>query len=291
LTRRDYYEGLNTWPVQQTIMLENPLSADLNCMRQSLLFGGLQNIAFNFNHKNKSIRFFEFGNCYKLSAEEQTKDNPLSAYQEDYRLGLWIAGRRFENNWAVADADSTIYELTADVENIFSRMGIDCNKLIKTSLTNDVYAQGLLLQARSGNHLGTIGIINPQILQSMDINFEVYYAELSWKQILIESRSTNVTFSEISKYPEVKRDLALLLDRTVSFDKVKKIAFESARNFLKRVTLFDVYEGKNLPPDKKSYAVSFYLQDETKTLTDMQIDVIMNKIQTNLEDSLGAKLR
>ncbi|MDR0796221.1 MAG: phenylalanine--tRNA ligase subunit beta [Tannerella sp.] len=291
LTRMDYYEGLRAYPVHDAVILKNPLSAELNCMRQTLLFGGLQNIAFNFNHKNKNLRFFEFGNCYVHRVEEQSKEDTLSAYREHYRLGLWIAGRRFENNWAEADADSTVFELSAIVENIFTRLGIDRTKPVQTSMTNDFYSQGLILQAGSGKFLGTLGIINDMILKSMDIHFDVYYAELSWEAMLSESRSIKVKFSDIPKYPEVKRDLALLLDRNIPFEKIKEVAFESARNFLKRVSLFDVYEGKNLPPEKKSYAVSFYLQDELRTLTDMQIDVIMSMIQKNLADRCGAILR
>jgi phenylalanyl-tRNA synthetase beta chain len=255
------------------------------------LFGGLQSIAYNINHKNKNIRFFEFGNCYAYHAEDENESDTLAGYREDYRLGLWISGRRFENNWAAADEDSSVFELKAHVENILVHLGINERKLRWEAVSDDVFASGLHLRTSSGKLLGTLGIVDRRILKTMDIEREVYFAELWWGLLMKESRKTKVSFSEIPKFPEVKRDLALLLDAEVTFDAIRKVAFESERTLLKRVTLFDVYEGKNLPAGKKSYAVSFYLQDTQKTLTDQQIDVIMSKIQKNLEGRVGAKLR
>lgn len=136
-----------------------------------------------------------------------------------------------------------------------------------------------------------MGIVSPKICKELDIETDVYYAELSWTLLMKEIKKSKVTFSEISKFPAVKRDLALLLDKNVQFAEIEKIATESERKLLKNIALFDVYEGKNLPAGKKSYAVSFYLQDEGKTLNDKQIDAIMKKIQTNLEQKLGAQLR
>ena len=291
LTRRAYYENLTSFPAAQTVMLKNPLSADLNGMRQTLLFGGLQNIAFNINHKNKNIRFFEFGNCYSYHPENKKDDDSLSAYREEYRLGLWISGKRVENNWAASDEDSSIFELKAVVENILNRLGIGHLTPGPSPKERGIFTTELQLLTKSGKTLGSLGILNRHILKAMDIEQEVYYAELDWKALLKESRKKKGTYSEIPKFPEVKRDLALLLDKDVTFDAIRKVAFESERNLLKRVTLFDVYEGKNLPAGKKSYAVSFFLQDETKTLTDQQIDQIMHKIQTNLESKLFALQR
>ena len=291
LTGIAHYKGLTAWPVDRTVILKNPLSVDLNGMRQTLLFGGLQNIAYNINHKNRNIRFFEFGNCYTLNVENNREDDTLAKYQEDYRLGLWLSGRRVENNWAVADEDSSVFELQAAVDNVLIRLGIDGNKLIRQTISNDIYSQGLMITTRSGKLLGISGIVNHEILNKSGIENEVYYAELQWGELMKESRKTKVTFSEIPRFPEVKRDLALLLDKEAGFDAIRKVAYESERTYLKRVILFDVYEGKSLPAGKKSYAVSFYLQDEKKTLTDEQIDSIMSKIQKNLESRVGAKLR
>lgn len=290
-TRLAFYDGLTTYPAANAVQLLNPLSADLNAMRQTLLFGGLQSIAYNINHKNRNLRFFEFGNCYAFHAEEQTPEEALSGYREEYRLGLWICGRRVENSWAHANEDASVYELKACVQHVLTRLGIDWRKVSENVISDDVYASGLRLKTASGRLLGTLGVVHRKLLKGMDIGEEVYYAELSWSALMKEIRNAKVVFSEIAKYPEVKRDLALLLDRDVLFQSVEKIAFESERKLLKRVELFDVYEGSHLPPDKKSYAVSFYLQDESRTLTDQQIDRIMQKIQADLEQKLGARLR
>lgn len=291
LTRSAYYDTLETYPASHCVMLMNPLSADLNCMRQSLLFGGLESIEHNTKRKNGNIRFFEFGNCYDYTAENKKEDETLAQFSEDYRLALWVTGNRVYNSWAHPNEKSSVYELKAYVENILVRLGVNLQSVIFGNLTNDIYSAALSITTRAGRQLGTLGIVNPKICKALDIDTEVYYAELSWTLLMKETKKSKVTFSEISKFPAVKRDLALLLDKSVKFADVKKIANESERKLLKEVTLFDVYEGKNLPAGKKSYAVSFYLQDEGKTLNDKQIDAIMKKIQTNLEQKLGAQLR
>lgn len=291
LTRSAYYDELTTYPVSHCVMLMNPLSADLNGMRQTLLFGGLESIEHNVKRKNGNIRFFEFGNCYDYNVEKKREDATLAEFSEDYRLGLWVCGDRVENSWAHADEKATVYELKAYVENILIRLGVNLKKVVFGNLSNDIYSAGVSITTTSGRELGTFGIVNRKICKAMDIDFEVYYAELSWTLLMKETKKNKVTFSEISKFPAVKRDLALLLDKSVQFAEIEKIAEESERKLLKEVSLFDVYEGKNLPAGKKSYAVSFYLQDETKTLNDKQIDAIMQKIRKNLESKLGASLR
>ena len=291
LTRSAYYNELTTYPVSHCVMLMNPLSADLNSMRQTLLFGGLESIVYNAKRKNSNIRFFEFGNCYDYNKEKKREDATLAEFSEDYRLGLWVCGNRVENSWAHADEKSSVYELKAYVENILARLGIDCKKVVFGNLKNDIYSAAISITTGSGQELGTFGVVNRGICKSLDIDFDVYFAELSWTRLMKETKKNKVTFSDISKFPAVKRDLALLLDKSVQFSAIEKIARESERKLLKEVSLFDVYEGKNLPAGKKSYAVSFFLQDETKTLNDKQIDAIMQKIRKNLEDKLGASLR
>lgn len=286
-----YYEGMTTYPASHTVMLLNPLSNDLNGMRQTLLFGGLQSIEYNTKRKNADIRFFEFGNCYDYNIDNKKEDEILSQFSEEYRLGLWVSGDRVNNNWAHPNEKSSFYELKAYVENILVRLGVNMKKVIFGDLVNDIFDAGLTIMSATGRQLGTMGLVKKKILKSMDIDAEVYFAELSWALLMKETRKLKITFSEISKYPEVKRDLALLIDKSVQFAEIEKIANESERKLLKEVTLFDVYEGKNLQAGKKSYAVSFYLQDETKTLNDKQIDAIMKKIRTNLEQKLGAQLR
>lgn len=291
LTRSAYYDGLSTYPEAHCVMLMNPLSADLNGMRQTLLFGGLEGVEHNSKRKKGNIRFFEFGNCYDYNVDNKKEDAVLSVFNEDYRLALWVSGNRVDNNWAHPDEKSSVYELKAYVENILVRLGVPMKKVIFGNLSNDIYSIGLSITTASGRQLGTMGIVNRKICKTMDIDTEVYYAELSWTLLMKEVKKTKVTFSDISKFPAVKRDLALLIDKTVQFADIEKIAAESDRKLLKEVSLFDVYEGKNLPAGKKSYAVSFYLQDEEKTLTEKQIDTIMQKIRTNLETKLNASLR
>jgi phenylalanyl-tRNA synthetase beta chain len=269
----------------------NPLSNDLNVMRQTLLFGGLQNVEFNINHKNKNIHFFEFGNCYALNEEKKDGADAISAYKEEYRLGLWLSGNKIENNWAHTDEKMSVYELKAHVDNILIRLGLNVKKLVCTSFSNDIFASGMKIVSPAGKYLGEYGILNRKILKMMDIDNEVYFAELSWKALMKEVRKLQTTYRDIPKIPAIKRDLALLINNEITFADIQKTAAESESKLLKNVALFDVYEGKNLPEGKKSYAISFYLQDEEKTLNDRQIDDIMQKIQKNLENKLGASLR
>ena len=291
LTRSAYYTGLSTYPEGHCVMLMNPLSADLNAMRQTLLFGGLESIEHNAKRKLSNIRFYEFGNCYDYNADHKKEGEILAEFGEDYRLGIWLAGNRVENNWAHPNEKASVYELKAYVENILLRLGVDMKRVVYGRLSNDIYAEGLSITTGSGRQLGTLGIVNKKLRELVDVDMEVYFAELSWTQLMKEVKKAKVSFTEISKFLAVKRDLALLLDKGVSFVEVEKIAKDSERKLLREVVLFDVYEGKNLPAGKKSYAVSFFLQDEGKTLTDKQIDAIMKKIQTNLEQKLGAQLR
>ena len=291
LTRSAYYNELSTYPVSHCVMLMNPLSADLNCMRQTLLFGGLESAEHNMKRKNGNIRFYEFGNCYDYNIDNKREGETLGEFSEEYRLGIWLAGNRVENSWAHPNEKTSVYELKAYVENILVRLGVEMRKVIFGNLSNDLYSAGLTITTGAGRQLGTLGIVQKKICKALDIDTEVYYAELSWTQLMKEIKKSKVSFSELSKFPAVKRDLALLLDKGVQFAEIVKIARESERKLLKDVELFDVYEGKNLPAGKKSYAVSFYLQDETKTLNDKQIEAIMKKIQSGLEQKLGAQLR
>lgn len=291
LTRAAYYEGMETYPASRLVMLLNPLSADLNCMRQSLLFGGLESIAHNANRKNADLKFFEFGNCYYFDADKRNAEKVLSPYSEDYHLGLWLTGKMVCNSWAHADENSSVYELKAYVENIFKRLGLSLHNLVVGNLTDDVFAAALTVNTRGGKRLASFGVVHKKLLKAFDIDNEVYYADLNWKELMKAIRSVKVSYTEICKFPAVKRDLALLLDKGVQFAEIEKIAYDTEKKLLKAVELFDVYEGKNLEAGKKSYAVSFLLQDENQTLNDKMIDKIMSKLVKNLQDKLGAKLR
>ena len=291
LTRAAYYDGLESYPSNHLVMLMNPLSADLNSMRQTLLFGGLESIAHNANRKNADLKFFEFGNCYYFDADKKNPEKTLAAYSEDYHLGLWVTGKRVSNSWAHADENSSVYELKAYVENILKRLGLDLRNLVVGNLTDDIFAAALSVNTKGGKRLATFGVVTKKLLKVFDIDNEVYYADFDWKELMKAIRSVKISYKEISKFPAVKRDLALLLDKNVQFAEIEKIAYETEKKLLKEVELFDVYEGKNLEAGKKSYAVSFLLQDESQTLNDKMIDKIMSKLVKNLEDKLGAKLR
>ena len=291
LTRSTCYDDLTTYQTANCVMLENPLSADLNVMRQTLLFGGLQNAQYNIKHKHKNIRFFEFGNCYTRNRENRMEGMTLPEISEEYRLGLWMSGKRVENNWTHADETTSVFELKAHIENILRRMGIRLDKLVQRDLSNDIFSSGAMIVTRTETLVGAYGAVHPDLLKKMDIDQPLFFAELSWSTLMKDIKKEPVTFHEIPKFPEVKRDLALLADRSVTFADIRKISFDCEHKILKEVVLFDVYEGKNLPPDKKSYAVSFYLQDNEKTLNDRQIETIMSKIQSKLEEKLNIQLR
>ena len=291
LTKAAYYDGLESYPSENLVRLLNPLSSDLNVLRQTLLFGGLESIVRNANRKNADLKFFEFGNCYHYHAGKKNLEKPLAPYSESLHMALWVTGKRVANSWAHADEDSSVYELKAYVENIFLRLGLDMRTLVVGNLSDDIYATALCIDTRGGKRLATLGVVTRKILKAMDIDNEVYYAELNWNELMKAIRNHKVSYAELTKFPAVKRDLALLIDKKVQFAEIERIAYETERKLLKNVELFDVYEGKNLEAGKKSYAVSFTLQDENATLNDKQIDKIMQKLITNLQNKLDAKLR
>ena len=291
LTKAAYYDGNETFKSENLVNLMNPLSNDLNVMRQTLLFGGLESIAHNANRKSADLRFFEYGNCYYYNKERKDAEKVLACYSEDYHLGLWLTGKRVSGSWAHADEDSSVYELKAYVENIFARLGLNMRSIVVGNLTDGIYSAALSYHTRGGKLLATVGIVSKKLTKAFDIDNEVYYADINWKNVLQAIKSVKVSYTELSKFPSVKRDLALLLDKNVQFADIERIAYECERKLLKAVELFDVYEGKNLEPGKKSYAISFILQDEEKTLNDKQIDKIMSKLIASYEKQLGAKLR
>ena len=291
LTAAGYYEGLETFAPANLVHLMNPLSNDLNVMRQTLLFGGLESIQHNANRKNADLKFFEFGNTYFFHEEKRNAEKALSPYKEEYHLSLWVTGKRVSNSWAHADEASSVYELKAYVMNIFARLGLNLATVVFGTLANDVYASAISVHTRGGKLLATYGIVSKKIQKKFDIDNEIYYAEINWNELMKAIKTSKVNFKELTKFPAVKRDLALLLDKKVQFAEIEKIAYETEKKLLKEVVLFDVYEGKNLEAGKKSYAVSFTLQDENATLNDKQIDKIMQKLITNLQNKLDAKLR
>ena len=293
LTKISYYEPLQQMPLASCVKIMNPLSQDLGVMRQTLLFGGLESIARNANRKNNDLKFYEFGNCYHYNAavREGNDENPLRAYSEEAHLGLWLTGNKAAQSWVRKEEKTSFYQLHAYVNNILTRLGIDINTLILERLDNELFADGLVLKAANGKATGFIGIVNRKVLKSFDIDQEVFYADLEWNQILKLNKQYKAVINDLPKYPEVKRDFALLVDKTVEFADLARAAFAVEKKLLKHVFLFDVYEGKNLEEGKKSYALSFILQDPDNTLKDTQIEAVMNKLKATFEEKFHATLR
>lgn len=292
LTAAAYYDELETYASANLVRLMNPLSTDLNVMRQTLLFGGLESIQRNVARKYSDLSFFEFGNCYRFDADRRTEDKILSPYSEAYHLGLWMTGNCVSASWIDAGRPATAYDLKAIVEHIFDRLGFKPSARLVSTFSNDIFAAGLQIQAQSNKKvIAQLGILRKKITKRFDLDSDIFFADVNWSELMRVVRNVKVGYSEISKYPAVRRDLALLLNSDVTFAEVEQIARETEKKLLKEVTLFDVYEGKNLEEGKKSYAVSFVLQDDNQTLNDKQIDKVMARLMENFEKRLGAKQR
>ena len=288
LTKLAYYDETQA---KELVHIMNPLSSDLNVMRATLLYGGLESIAHNANRKSPNCRFFEFGNIYHFSPEKQSDDNPMQAYKEQYHMALWLTGKRVEGSWAHADEKTSFAELDAHVDNILARIGVQPGMLVRKKTQNPNFTAGLTIENRGGKQLVELGVLSKKLLKQAGIDSPVYYAELNWTALMKVIRKQKVEFTEIPKYPAVSRDLALLIDQSVEFAQIEEIARQTEKKLLKKVELFDVYEGEKLPAGKKSYAVNFILQDTEKTMGDKQIDAIMQKLIQNLKQKLGAELR
>ena len=291
LTREAYYNESKTYAPEHLVRLINPLSTDLNVMRQTLLFGGLESIAHNANRKASNLRFFEFGNCYHFDADKKNPEKVLAGYSEEQHLGLWLTGNRVEDSWAHADEASSIYELKAYALNVLKRLGISLAGLLVEDGKSDIFSKSIAVTDRNGKLYLELGLVKKTFLVACEVEQEVYYADFNWSLLMKKLPKKEVSYKELPKFPAVRRDLALLLDSSVKFADIERIAFATEKKLLRRVELFDVYEGKQLEAGKKSYAVAFTLQDETKTMNDKQTEAIMSKIIAQLEKQLGATLR
>ena len=291
LTKGAYYEGSASFPAENCVKIMNPLSTDLNVMRQTLLFGGLESVQHNVNRKRGNLRFFEFGNVYTFDPEKENLDDPMQAYKEQYHAALWITGKRVEGSWAHANEDSNFYELSAYVENILRRIGVKPGMIVRKKSESDIFSAGLTIENRGGKKLIEMGIIAKKLQKQFGLDAPVFYAELNWTALMKVIKKNEVLYTEVPKFPAVSRDLALLVDNSVEFAQIEQIARQTEKKLLKKVELFDVYEGDKLPAGKKSYAVNFILQDEEKTMGDKQIEAIMNKLIANIKKQLGAELR
>ena len=291
LTKGAYYEGSNAFPAENCVKIMNPLSTDLNVMRQTLLFGGLESIQHNVNRKRGNLRFFEFGNVYTFDPQKENLDDPMQAYKEQYHCGLWLTGKRVEGSWAHANEESSFYELSAYIENILRRIGVKPGMIVRKKSDNEIFSAGITIENRGGKKLIEMGIIAKKLQKQFGLDAPVFYAELNWTALMKVIKKNEVLYTEVPKFPAVSRDLALLVDNNVEFAQIEQIARQTEKKLLKKVELFDVYEGDKLPAGKKSYAVNFILQDEEKTMGDKQIDAIMQKLIANIKKQLNAELR
>lgn len=289
LTKVAYYEDLEAYPMEEAVILQNPLSQDLGTMRRSLLFGGLESIAYNVNRKRSDLRLFEFGKTYHY-AKDESKEHPVQDYTEKDELGIFLTGNREEQNWNTAATPSDFYYLKAYVLNLLEKLGLNRDSIGEKFVNDEIFAEGLELSIGK-TKLATLGSLTVKVLKKANVSQAVYFAEIHWDVVLKFAKKGDIVFHPLPKYPAVRRDFALLLDESVSFSDVKKVIVQSERKLLKSVSLFDVYKGDKLPQGKKSYAVAVVLQDDEATLTEKQIEKVSQKLQKTFEKQLGASLR
>ncbi|MCF8294663.1 MAG: phenylalanine--tRNA ligase subunit beta [Bacteroidales bacterium] len=290
LTKAEYYKELTSFPSDKLVTIHNPLSQDLNAMRQSLLFGGLEAIAYNANHKNASLKLYEFGNSYFYNPDNQS-NNLLNAYSEEFQLAFFISGNRTAQNWLQAESPSGFYDVKTYVEQVILKSGIQSFPNVQEEISSDIFDYGLSYTAKNQGLLAEIGSISPKLLKAMDIDQPVYFGLIHWDQLLKIIKISKVVYTEIPKFPIVRRDLAMIVDQSVTFSQLEQLAYKQERKILRKVSIFDVYQGEHIPEGKKSYALSFYLQDETKTLNDKHIDKIINHIASAFTSELQAQIR
>lgn len=291
LTASSYYELAPEFPADRCVRIMNPLSGDLSVMRQTLLFGGLESIAHNVNRRATDLLFYEFGNVYSADpTKEITAERPLAPFEEHASLGIWMTGDAILAGWNRQKQAVSVYDLKRNVLEIMRRLGIALPSLRLTQESDGVFTALLRIETKAGKRLGVLGIVRQSILKKFDIGQEVCFAELNWDELVKLSAKVTVTYTPLPRTQPVRRDLALLLDKDVLFQTVEEAIRKAGGKLLRSVTLFDVYEGKNLPEGKKSYAVAMTVQDDEKTLKDAQIDAVMKKIIAAVE-KLGAELR
>lgn len=305
LTKSEYYSHLKSYPQEKCVMVINPLSSDLNCMRQTLLLSGLEVIAYNINRQMSDLKLFEMGNVYSFTrmdekdrefkviktaqGKEMELNGELKQYSEEQRFSMFITGNGVQS-WHNKTAGGNFFTLKGYMELLLKKFGINVSSLEYSIAPADLFSEGLVYMANS-KPLAMMGTIAPQRLKQFGIKQPVYAAEIRWGVLLKLLAKNKVQYKELPKYPEVKRDLALLIDTSVTFDRVMKVAYATERKLLKSVSLFDVYTGDKIPEGKKQYAVNFVLQDADKTLTDTAVEAVMGKLLKAFEKELGASLR
>ena len=290
LTRAAYYEGLESYRAENCVRILNPLSADLSVMRQTLLFNMLEAVQLNANRRNGDLKLYEFGNCYFYDEAKRADENPLAAYSEEYRLAIAVTGIAVPASWNVQPQAASFFTLRAVAEKLLRRFGIDIYALKTETLQSDLFGEALTM-ALNGRELLQIGTVSRNIRRKLDVKQDVFYLEMNFEALVKSTKKHRIVAEELSKFPEVKRDLALLVDKQVTFSALRDVAFATERKLLKSVSLFDVYEGDKLPEGKKSYALSFILEDKTRTLDEKAIERAMQNLTAQFERQCGAHVR
>ena len=288
ITKAEYFEKFESFKAEESVMLMNPLSNDLNAMRQTLLFSGMEAVEYNANRQNADLKLYEFGKVYFYNKGDY--ENSLKAYKERWQLAITITGNKNTENWNESVNASSFYELKAHADNVLKRMGVSIDEIQQEYLSNDICREGLIYKYKN-KEIARLMIVSKQVKSHFDLKNDVYFAQLEWEYLVKLYGKTTTQINEVSKFPAVRRDMALLLDKKVTFDELKQAALKAEKKLIKNVGLFDVYEGENIEEGKKSYAMSFIIQDEEKTLKDKQIDKIMNKLKGTFEHQFGAQLR
>ena len=268
----------------------NPLSADLNVMRQTLLFNMLEAVQLNANRKNGALKLYEFGNCYFYDESKRSEEHRLAAYSEECRLAIAVTGVAEPASWNARPQAASFFPLRAAAEKLLRRFGIDIYALRTETLQNDLFGEARSMSL-GGKELLQIGTVSAKIRRRLDVKQDVYYLEMNFDALVKSTRKHKIAAEELSKFPEVNRDLARLLDKQVTFSALRDVAFATERKLLKSVSLFDVYEGDKLPEGKKSYALSFILEDKTRTLDDKTIERVMSNLTRQFEPRCGAQDR
>jgi phenylalanyl-tRNA synthetase beta chain len=283
LTKADYVAKLSSLKEENNVAMLNPLSSDLNVLRQTTLFSGLETIAYNQNRKNADVKVYEFGRTYMTFKKDEE-----SKYSETKHMSVFLSGKKQKASWNSTTGSVNFYTLKGVVLAVLSRLGL--NKIKLQEINNELFTDGLSYSFKKKT-LVEFGSVSQSILKSMGIKQAVFYADFNWDTVISCINTNNVQYTEVSKFPEVKRDLALLIEKDVNFNELENLALQTEKSFLKSVSLFDVYTGDKLPEGKKSYALNFVLQDDTATLTDKRIDKIMDKLMRTYKEKVSAEIR
>ena len=287
LTNAKRYDELHSYPKEKLVLLQNPNSVELNAMRQTLLFGGLEAIAYNINRRQPDLKLYEFGNTYFRQAPA---GSVTERFGEEARLGIFVTGAAHKKSWNEPQAMSNFFTLKKHVELLLQRFGVNLHALQSAALPADVFSDGAAYRL-GGKDFLSMGVVSKTLRGMFDVKQEVYFAELRWQILTRFAAQQKITCAGLPRYPEVSRDLALLIDKNVTFAQLRETAHKAEKKLLQSVGLFDVYEGSKLPDGKKSYALSFTLQDSERTLTDQEIERIMEKLVSAFEKNFGAQLR